>query len=260
MAEYDTVLCETVDQVATITINRPDAMNSFDAALRADLASALRDAAFDDAVRVIVLTGTGRSFSAGADLNAGLSDGSYTVEEQLLIEYRPIFDAVTRMKKPIIAAINGSAAGVGLSLALACDMVIMSDKAFLLSPFTTISLVPDGGCNWLLVHQLGYKKAFELSILSERIPAQTALDLGLVNRMVPADELLAEAHKLAEQVASRAPQSVSATKKTMRFASNHSFNETFEMEAELQRQLVGSPDNVEGINAFLEKREPKFKG
>ena len=154
--------------VAVITLNRPDSMNAFDTALRAEVVAAFERAAGDDAVRVVIFTGEGRCFSAGADLKAGIDRD---VEEILQSEYRPVQAAIASIPKPVIAAVPGSAAGIGLSMALQCDLMIMADNAFLLSPFTTISLVPDGGLNWLLVHQIGYRRAFQLSVESERIQA-----------------------------------------------------------------------------------------
>jgi 2-(1,2-epoxy-1,2-dihydrophenyl)acetyl-CoA isomerase len=153
MSDYESVIYAQDGPVVLLTINRPDAMNSFDETLRIDLASALRRAADDTAVRVVVLTGEGRSFSAGADLKSGF-DRDKTVEEILQTSYRPILESIMTMQKPVIAAVNGSVAGIGLSVALACDLLMIADTAFMLSPFTTISLVPDGGLNWLLVHQL----------------------------------------------------------------------------------------------------------
>ena len=152
----DIVKYEQQDSVAVITLNRPEAMNSFDTELRAALAAALEKAHSDDSVRVVVLTGEGRTFSAGADLKAGIDKD---VSEILQVEYRPVQEAIANIPKPVIAAIPGSAAGIGLSVALQCDLLIMADNAFMLSPFTTISLVPDGGLNWMLVRQLGYRRA-----------------------------------------------------------------------------------------------------
>ena len=203
----DIVRYEQDGAVAVITLHRPDAMNSFHTELRAALAFALEKAHEDDSVRVVVLTGEGRTFSAGADLKAGIDRD---VSEILQVEYRPIQEAIAKMPKPVIAAVPGSAAGIGLSIALHCDLMIMADNAFLLSPFTTISLVPDGGLNWLLVHQLGYRRAFQLSVESERIPADRCVELGLANKAVPAEELMPAAMEWAQALAERAPLSMAA--------------------------------------------------
>lgn len=243
--------------VAVITLYRPDAMNSFHTELRAALAFALEKAHEDDSVRVVVLTGEGRTFSAGADLKAGIDRD---VSEILQVEYRPIQEAIARMPKPVIAAVPGSAAGIGLSIALHCDLMIMADNAFLLSPFTTISLVPDGGLNWLLVHQLGYRRAFQLSVESERIPADRCVELGLANKAVPAEKLMPAAMEWAQTLAERAPLSIAATKKVMRFAASNGWGEAFDMEAKFQGELLGSDDNKEGIQAFFDKRKPEFTG
>ena len=243
--------------VAVITLHRPDAMNAFDTELRAALAFALEKAHEDDTVRAVVLTGEGRTFSAGADLKAGIDRD---VSEVLQEEYRPIQEAIANMPKPIIAAVPGSAAGIGLSIALHCDLLVMTDKAFLLSPFTTISLVPDGGLNWLLVHQLGYRRAFQLSVESERIPADRCVDLGLANKAVPADELMPAAMEWAQTLAERAPLSIAATKKIMRFAAFNGWGDAYDMEAKCQGELLGSDDNKEGIQAFFDKRKPEFTG
>ena len=243
--------------VAVVTLHRPDAMNSFHTELRAALAFALEKAHEDNSVRVVVLTGEGRTFSAGADLKAGIDRD---VSEILQVEYRPIQEAIANLPKPIIAAVPGSAAGIGLSIALHCDLLIMADNAFLLSPFTTISLVPDGGLNWLLVHQLGYRRAFQLSVESERIPADRCVELGLANRAVPADELMPAAMEWAQALAERAPLSMAATKKVMRLAAFNGWGEAYDMEAKFQGELLGSDDNKEGIQAFFDKRKPEFTG
>ena len=259
MGDYETVKYSQDTAVAIITIFRPDAMNSFTTELRRDLLTAFERAAGDDSVRVVILTGEGRSFSAGADLKDSLSTDR-SVEQQLQEEYRPVLECIAEMKQPVIAAVGGSVAGIGVSYALMCDLLVMADNAFLLSPFTTISLVPDGGLSWQLVHQLGYRRAFQLSIESERISADRCVELGLANKSVPADSLMDETLKWAHALAKRAPLSVAATKKTMRHATSHDWASTFDVEASLQDALRASEDCEEGINAFFEKRDAIFKG
>lgn len=254
----DIVTYENKGPVAVITLNRPDALNAFTTALSNDLQLALERAAGDESARVIIITGEGRCFSAGADLKSGFE--GRPVFGKLQYEYRPVLSAIATMPKPVIAAVPGSAAGIGMSMALHCDLMIMADNAFLLSPFTTISLVPDGGLNWLLVRQLGYRRAFQLSVESERIPAERCVELGLANKAVPAEDLQSSALDWAEKLAKRAPRSVEATKKTMRHAIDNDWASTFDMEADWQQALAGSEDNVEGVAAFLDKREPKFQG
>ncbi len=249
---------EVADAVAVIALNRPDNMNAFTADLRADLAQALHDVANDNSVRVVVLTGEGRCFSAGADLKESL--GGRPVSEQLREEYRPVFAAIADLSVPVIAAIPGSAAGIGMSLALQCDLVIMAEDAFLLSPFSTISLVPDGGLNWMLVRHLGYKRAFQLSVEAERIDAARCVQLGLANRTAPASELQSTALEWARDLSQRAPLALAATKKVMRFAMDNDWDSSYDLEAQLQGSLVGTADNNEGIEAFLQKRKPEFKG
>ena len=243
--------------VAVITLSRPDSMNAFNTELRAAAQAAFDRARDDESVRVIVFTGEGRCFSAGADLKAGIDRD---VSEILQVEYRPIQESIATIPKPVIAAVPGSAAGIGMSMALQCDLLIMADNAFLLSPFTTISLVPDGGLNWMLVRQLGYRRAFQLSVESERISAQRCVELGLANKAVPAEELMEAALEWAHALTQRAPLSLAATKKAMRFALDQDWAAAYDMEAQLQGELLGTDDNREGISAFLEKRPPEFTG
>lgn len=259
MREYETVKYEQDGAVAVITLHRPDAMNSFNTDLRRDLLAAFEKAATNDSARAVVLTGEGRSFSAGADLKGSLS-AERTVEQQLQLEYRPVFECIAGMRQPVIAAVGGSAAGIGMSYALACDLLVMADNAFLLSPFATISLVPDGGLNWLLVQQLGYRRAFQLSIEAERIGADRCVELGLANKAVPAESLLQEAVGWAKSLAERAPLSLAATKKAMRHAASNSWASTFDVEAPLQHELRNSEDCAEGVTAFFEKRKAEFQG
>lgn len=253
----DTVQYEQRDAVAVVAMNRPDALNGFDAEMRAALSAALEKAAVGQTVRAVVLTATGRCFSAGADLKAGFADG---VEGQLQDEYRPSLETIANMPKPVIAAVNGFAAGIGLSYALQADLLVMAEDAFLLSPFTTISLLPDGGANWMLVRHLGYRRAYQLSVESERIPAARCVELGLANRTAPAESLRDEAVAWARELAGRAPLSLAATKKAMRFAMDHDWGESYDLEVALQADLLDSDDAREGVAAFFGKRAPEFKG
>lgn len=255
----DTVIYERHGAVALISMNRPDSLNGYTSELCADLLKAFERAQLDDDIRVLVFTGEGRAFSAGADLKAGMS-GERSIQGKLLYEYGPVLTAIAEIPKPVIAAVPGFAAGIGMSYALHSDLLIMAEDAFLLSPFTTISLVPDGGLNRLLVRQIGYQRAFQLSIESERIYAPRCVELGLANRCVPADELRQAALGWAAEIAKRAPLSIAATKKVMRHAMDHDWHSCFTLEAEFQNQLRNSNDAAEGVSAFLEKREPQFRG
>lgn len=256
---FDTVNYEQHDSVALIAINRPDALNAFTSEVCRDLLLALEKAHDDDGIRAVVLTGEGRAFSAGADLKRGF-EGTRSTQGKLQYEFRPVFAAIAQIPKPVIAAVPGFAAGIGLSVALHADLLIMADDAFMLSPFTTISLVPDGGANWQLVRQLGYRRAFQLSVESERIAAQRCVELGLANRTVPADKLREAAIEWGLKLSERAPLSVAATKKVMRLAEDAEWGVCYDAEAEIQQQLRDSADAAEGVAAFLEKRTPQFKG
>jgi 2-(1,2-epoxy-1,2-dihydrophenyl)acetyl-CoA isomerase len=249
----------TEGAVAIVAMNRPDSLNGFTRELCVDLLEAFERAAADSDVRAVVFTGEGRAFSAGADLKAA-ADDERSVHGKLHYEYRPVLTAIEQIPKPVIAAVPGFAAGIGLSYALHCDLVVMAEDAFLLSPFTTISLVPDGGANWQLVRQLGYHRAYQLSVESERIGAARCVELGLANRAVPAAELRANAVAWGQALAARAPLSLAATKRVMRAAMDQEWAACFGLEAELQEQLRNSEDAREGIAAFLAKRQPQFRG
>lgn len=254
-----TAVYEQQDAVAIIAINRPDSLNGFTPELCVDLLHALEKANNDASVRAVVLTGEGRCFSAGADLKEGLT-GERTVRGKLQYEYRPVLHTIAEMPKPVIAAVPGFAAGIGLSFALHSDLLMMADDAFILSPFTTISLLPDGGANWLLVKQLGYHRAFQLSIESERLSAKSCYELGIANKLVPAEELRSAAVAWAKELCNRAPLSIAATKKVMRHALDNNWASCFDMEAEYQQKLHDSNDAKEGVTAFLEKRTANFTG
>ncbi len=255
----DTVLYATEGAVATITLNRPDALNSFDREMRADLAAATSRARDDTAIRAVILTGAGRCFSAGADLKAGFRTGA-EVEQIVNEEYRPSLIDIAEMDKPVISAINGFAAGIGLSYALVCDLSVMGENAFMLCPFNTIGLVPDGGSTWLLTRAMGYMNAYQMAVENDRMPATRCAELGLVNKVVKDDELATAARDWAMKLADKAPLALARTKKMMRQAPTLSYAEAIKAEAALQRLCFDSADCREGVTAFLEKREPRFTG
>jgi 2-(1,2-epoxy-1,2-dihydrophenyl)acetyl-CoA isomerase len=255
----DTVIYEQQGAVAIISMNRPDSLNGFTTELCEELLLAFEEAQRDEAVRAIVFTGEGRAFSAGADLKQGFV-GNRTTQGKLLFEYAPVLTAIAEIPKPVIAAVPGFAAGIGMSFALHSDLLVMAEGSFLLSPFTTISLLPDGGANWLLVKQLGYHRAYQLSIESERVSAERCLELGIANKIVPADTLREATVAWAEELSMRAPLSLAATKKVMRHAMDNDWFSCFTMEAQEQEKLRGSEDAKEGVAAFFEKRQPNFTG
>lgn len=255
----DTVLLERDGHVAVVIMNRPESLNAFDTVLARELREALVAVAADREVRAVVLTGAAGRFNAGADLKQGFPRGR-RVEDYLLTEFRPTLDVIAGMEKPVIAAVGGPAAGIGLSFALACDLVVMADDAYLLSSFASIGLIPDGGATWLLARRIGYHLAYQLCIEAERIPAQRALELGLANRVVPADGLQAAARGWAQELSRRAPLALARTKLAMRAAMHLSFSEAISCEARLQNACMESEDLKEGVAAFVAKRAAEFRG
>jgi 2-(1,2-epoxy-1,2-dihydrophenyl)acetyl-CoA isomerase len=245
--------------VALITLNRPEALNAFDQQMADDLREALLQVATDAEVRVVVLTGAGKAFSAGADLKTGLPDDR-RIEDVINTRFRPPISLIRSMDKPVIAAVRGPAAGIGLSFALACDLVVMSENAYILSPFAAIGLIPDGGATWFLASRMGYHRAYEACIEGDRIDAPRCLELGLANRVVPGERLLGEAMEWAESLARKAPLSLALTKRAMRRSMDVGFDDAFSYEAQNQNTCQSSADAREGIAAFVEKRAPDFKG
>jgi 2-(1,2-epoxy-1,2-dihydrophenyl)acetyl-CoA isomerase len=245
--------------VALVTIDRPETRNALSREVAGALHGALVAAAADPALRVIVLTGAGGAFSAGADLKEGLPTHQ-RVEDTINERYRPSLELITGLDKPVIAAIPGPAAGIAMSYALACDLVVMAEEGYLLSPFSTIGLVPDGGATWFLARRLGYHRAYQLCVEAERIPAGRCLELGLANRVVPGPTLIEHTLTWAAELARRAPLALAATKQAMRQAMWLSWSDTVTAEARLQNDLATSADAREAVQAFLTKRPPKFEG
>jgi 2-(1,2-epoxy-1,2-dihydrophenyl)acetyl-CoA isomerase len=254
----ETVKYEKKGAVALITFNRPEVRNAFNAKMTEDILEALLAAKNDVSVRAIVLTGEGLSFSAGADLSA--RDSKWVDTEAALIEgYLPSLKEIMEMPKPVISAVNGAAAGIGSAYAMACDLTIMSEEAYILQAFSNIGLIPDGGANWFLTNTVGYKLAYQIAIEGERIEAERCLDLGLINKVVSSDILLDEALLWADKLSLRSSQSLKLTKQIMRKALDSSYEDIYGLEAKTQNTLTGSEDNIEGITAFMEKRQPNFK-
>jgi 2-(1,2-epoxy-1,2-dihydrophenyl)acetyl-CoA isomerase len=261
MASYDTVKVERHGSVAVVSLSRPDKLNSFDAALRRDLLPAVREVNDDDTVRVVVLTGEGRAFSAGADLQDMPEDKThFRVEDQLNCEYKPILMEIYEAPKPWISAINGACAGIGSAFGMVCDLTVMADNAYFYQAFAAISLVPDGGATWHLVRTLGRKRAYEVIVTGEKLSAEKCLDWGLCNRVAPADALLTETLAWAEEIAGKAPLSLRYAKQALNAAIEESVGETITSEAKLQHICITSEDADEGVLAFMEKRAPLWKG
>ena len=256
------VLYEQRGAAAVLTLNRPEALNAFNGAQRLQLASALQRAAADPQVRAVVLTGAGRAFSAGADLKA-MSSGEASAAEvrrQLNDEYGAGITTIMDMLKPVIAAVEGLVAGIGCAYVLASDLVVMAEDAYFTLPFQNIALVPDGGITWLLERQLGARRAFELAVDAERVPAARCRELGLVNRVVPKGTAAAAALQWAERLAQRAPLPLRHVKRMLREAPAVSFAQAYQSEIAAQSQCIESQDLREGVSAFLQKREPRFTG
>jgi 2-(1,2-epoxy-1,2-dihydrophenyl)acetyl-CoA isomerase len=257
------VLLDRDGAAATLTLNRPDARNAFDQALVAELRTALQELGRDDGVRAVVLTGAGQSFSAGADLKAGFDptpQGHPDVQNALEQGYHPIIEAIRTMPKPVVAAVNGAAAGIGCSMALACDLVVAAESAFFLLAFVNIGLVADGGSSLLIPERAGFARAAEMALLGERIPARTALEWGLINRVVGDDELAARAHELAQRLAAGPTRSYAGTKRQLNAWLYGRMREQLALEASIQQELAASEDFAEGVQAFVEKRPPRFHG
>ncbi|HUA73845.1 MAG TPA: enoyl-CoA hydratase-related protein [Solirubrobacteraceae bacterium] len=262
--ELETVNLSVAEGVARIELNRPQALNAWNAQFGEDLLAAIRHAARDEAVRAVILTGAGRAFSSGADLKdisvETTPEGRPNVYRTLTERYHPIMHELREMPKPAIAAVNGPAVGIGCSLALCCDLILAAKSAYFLLAFVNIGLVPDGGSSLFLPTRIGMARATELSMLGERLPAPKALEWGLINRVVPDETLAQEAAALAERMAAGPTRSYAGAKRQLNNWLYTRMEEQLELEATIQQEMANSDDFVEGALAFVQKRQAQFKG
>ncbi len=261
MSDMETIHYEIKEHVAQITLNRPERRNAMNLTMNDELLQTLRKAAGDEQVRAVLITGAGKGFCSGADLTLfqPLPEPEQ-LKEVIISNYQPMMAVITSIQKPVIAAVNGVAAGAGASLALACDLRLMAHDASLLMAFSNIALIPDAGANWLLARLVGYSRAYVIAAEGNRVPAERCLELGLTNKVVPADQLLSIAHAWARKLAERPTLALGLTKQAMQFAELNDLASTIEYEADLQQQTIVSQDFIEGVTAFMQKREPEFKG
>ncbi|GAA0606816.1 enoyl-CoA hydratase/isomerase family protein [Streptomyces crystallinus] len=263
----DTVLYEVSDGLATITLNRPDAMNAMNTEAKVALRDAARAAAADPAVRAVLLTATGRAFCVGQDLKehvallaadreAGTGSTMSTVREH----YNPIVKALTEMPKPVVAGVNGVAAGAGFGFALAADYRVVAETAAFNTSFAGVALTADSGVSWTLPRLIGQSRAADLLLFPRSISAREAYELGIVNKLVPADELAAEAAAVARALADGPTLAYAALKESLAYGAGHSLSEALEKEDELQTRAGASEDHGIAVAAFLAKEKPKYVG
>jgi len=261
---FENIQFEVVDGIARLTLNRPDKLNSFTDDMHAELRVALDSIQVDSAIRVLVLTGAGRAFSAGQDLgdramqiqSGKMPDIGNTVERN----YKPLVLRLQNLRVPTIAAVNGIAAGAGASVALACDLVIASKSASFLQAFSKIGLVPDTGGTWFLPQRVGMARAMGLALLAEKLPAEKAAEWGLIWAAVEDTEFAATVDKLATQLSTGPTKALVRTRQALHAAPGHTLEQQLSFEGSFMRELGWSPDYAEGVAAFMEKRAPKFTG
>jgi 2-(1,2-epoxy-1,2-dihydrophenyl)acetyl-CoA isomerase len=248
---------------AVIELARPETMNAWNTQLGHDLRAAVERVSADDSVRAVMIRGAGRAFSSGADLKAGFDatpEGHPDVRSALRDRYHPIIVGLRRMPKPVLAAVHGPAVGIGCSLAMASDLVLAADSAYFLLAFVNIGLVPDGGSSLFIPERVGFTRAMEMAILGERVPADRALEWGLVNRVVPDAEFHDHARELLAALAAGPTRSYAGTKRQLNGWLYGRMEQQLDLEAEIQQEQAASGDFAEGVTAFLQKRPARFRG
>lgn len=259
-AGYTALRFEVADAIATITLDRPDALNALNVPLKTELLTALRAVGRDRSVRAVVLTGAGRAFCAGQDLKERLEPDASPLAVELRERFNPIIAAMRTLDQPIVGAINGVSAGAGAALAFACDIRLAAEGASFVLAFGRIGLVPDSGSTWFLPRLVGPAKAAELALIGETLSAADAERFGLVARVVPPDSLAAEARATATRLAGLAPVALALTKRALERSWSMDLDAALEDEAFRQGIAGATADHAEGIAAFMEKRPPRFTG
>lgn len=260
---YQTILFEAADGIARLTLNRPERLNSFNTAMHAEVRDALAGLERDGSARVLVLTGAGRGFCAGQDLSDRVvAPGGAPPDLGPSIEtgYKPLILALRRLPLPVIAAVNGVAAGAGANIALACDLVIAARSATFIQAFARIGLVPDSGGTWLLPRLAGHARALGLALLGDKLPAEVAAEWGLIWRCVDDERLAAEVDTLAARLAAAPTRGLARTKQAMLEGWSRTLEQQLDVERDYQQELGHSADYAEGVAAFMEKRNPRFTG
>jgi enoyl-CoA hydratase/carnithine racemase len=259
----EVVVLTRQDRVALIELNRPEVKNALNMDMRKALRSVLDEVAVDPAIGAVVITGAGTAFCAGGDFKAisqAQERTARTTTRSLMHDIQPFLECITRMDKPVIAAVNGPAIGFGMGLALACDLMVMSRTAFLMSQFIRLGLIPDGGAAWFLTRRIGPARAFEALVSGQKLTADFCLSTGVTNRVVDEADLRTEALRWAGELAALAPGAMALTKRLTRLATSNRLDESLLLESEFQGFCSVSEDSREAVAAMQEKREPKFKG
>jgi 2-(1,2-epoxy-1,2-dihydrophenyl)acetyl-CoA isomerase len=263
--QLETVNVAVTDGAATIELNRPEALNAWNRQFGEDLLAALRGAAENDDVRAVRITGAGRAFSSGADLRDISGDdltpeGRPNVYGVLTERYHPIMHTIRDMEKPVVAAVNGPAVGIGCSLALCCDLVVAAESAYFLLAFVNIGLVADGGSSLFVPARVGLARATEMAMLGGRVSAPQALDWGLINAVHPDERFAEQSIALTARLAAGPTRAYAATKRELNNRVYSNMAEQLELEAKLQQQMAETDDFLEGVGAFLQKRPANFSG